>query len=183
METNSISIIINGQHGAVELKGTTVQMLGPWAGSSGSRSYEVEDPEAHDAGRLYAAAEAEYDRNKVLPFAVGTGLVEQEWKLLRQLPCGSIAVQLPAWHRGVVALTLEAYGMKPSSEAECCWVWGAHSRITIELAHRLLNPILSPNTRFTDEKALAKDIDSAVWGAGHPYRTLLHPSQPLNRHN
>ena len=183
METNAISIIINGLQGTVELKGTTVQMLGPWAGSRGSRCYEVEDPEAHDAGQLYAAAEAEYEHNKVLPFAVGTGRVEQEWKLLRQLPCGSIAVQLPAWHRGVVALTLEAYGMRPSTEAECCWIWGVHSRITIELAHMLLNPILEPNTRFADENVLAKAIDSVVWAAGYAYRTPLHTSQPLSRHN
>lgn len=176
METTAISIIINGLNGTVELNGNTVVLTGPWADSSGRYDYEVPDPEAYDAGQLFEAAEELYERNKILPFAVGADHVEQEWKFLRQLGCGSIAVRVPAWHRGIVALTLEAYGMKPSAESDCCWAWDAKSGVNSELAHMVLAPILDAGTRFSDERVLAEAIDSAVWAAGYRYRSPLNQS-------
>lgn len=181
--TNEISVDIcfNDIPGRAHLKGTDISLYGPWASHTGFRSLigGLNDYPGIGEAALYAAAEAFYEKNRILPFLVGDEHKEYGHKKLRVNYNGLIEIQLPQWHKGIVAKALEDYGLVMSCPHNYYWVFQSGLSVTEEEARAILRPILSPGTRFADEAELAKQIDRAACEAGYPVRQPLIASEQL----
>lgn len=175
MTWQPIIIEINGLVGQAKYTEFGAEFTGPWASHTGFLSDYAPERDTGDAGYLFAKAEELYNAHCKYAFAVGHEHSEHGWKTLERSWRGNITLRLPQWHRGVVAATLESYGMvfEGETQFQSRWSFPVDSGVTLEQAKAVLAPILKRNTRFTDEIELAAAIDAAARAEGFRYRAPL----------
>lgn len=175
----SIQIEFNGIAGSAGIEHGMTVFRGKWASHTGyhSGTTPLSGIQGNASTFLYEKAEALYRTQAEYAFAVGDEHKENGWKTLSESLFYGIEVRLPYWHSGEVAALIEQYGMEVSCPHNCKWRFPPQSGVTMQQARDLLQPILQPGTRFTDEAVLCAEIDKAAMTGGFRFRKPIQQGQ------
>tara|TARA_R110002124_G_scaffold128157_2_gene288513 strand:+ start:1438 stop:1995 length:558 start_codon:yes stop_codon:yes gene_type:complete len=169
----TIDACIGGITGKICVSKRWICLHGKWASHTGFTSDAgVQDLEVSDE-ELLNAADACYRKAKEFSFAVGDEHREHGWKRICVDYQKRIQIRLPDWHEGIVAATLERYGMVNTCDINQYWTLAADSRVSLQTASSVFEPILRPGTRFACEQEMSAEIDACAINNGFLARTPL----------
>lgn len=172
-QTRVVEVELEGLAGAVRITSEDVSLHGKWASHTGFRSHAGMLASDLSDEELRKIAAEHYKESMDYAFAVGDEHREHGWKKICMDYKKRIQIRLPDWHEGIVSATLERYGMVNTCKNNHYWTFEADSRVSMQTARAVLEPILRPGTRFACEQQMSDAIDICAITNGYLARTPL----------